>query len=68
MNNVFFSVTEMNNFGNNVLSPFETINQERLEPSKVEAIQSMFENRGNFFPLFFFSFFFFLFFASLPTS
>lgn len=28
-----------------VLSPFETINQEKLNPSKVEAMQSIFENK-----------------------
>lgn len=28
-----------------ILSPFETINQEKLNPSRVEAIQSMFENK-----------------------
>lgn len=28
-----------------VLSPFETINQEKLNPSKVEAMQSLFENK-----------------------
>uniref|UniRef100_A0A0N5ASA1 INCENP_ARK-bind domain-containing protein n=1 Tax=Syphacia muris TaxID=451379 RepID=A0A0N5ASA1_9BILA len=38
----------MSNYGGSVLSPFETINQERLEPSKVEAIQSMFESKGLF--------------------
>ncbi|VDM93189.1 unnamed protein product, partial [Onchocerca ochengi] len=28
-----------------ILSPFETINQEKLNPSKVEAMQSIFENK-----------------------
>ncbi|EJW76219.1 hypothetical protein WUBG_12873 [Wuchereria bancrofti] len=31
--------------GSAVLSPFETINQEKLNPSKVEAMQSLFENK-----------------------
>ncbi|CAG9539721.1 unnamed protein product [Cercopithifilaria johnstoni] len=30
---------------NSPLSPFETINQEKLNPSKVEAMQSIFENK-----------------------
>uniref|UniRef100_A0A0R3RVF5 SAM domain-containing protein n=1 Tax=Elaeophora elaphi TaxID=1147741 RepID=A0A0R3RVF5_9BILA len=30
---------------NSMLSPFETINQEKLNPSKVEAMQSIFENK-----------------------
>lgn len=29
----------------NVLSPFQTINQERINPSKVEAISNMFETK-----------------------
>ncbi|VDM97947.1 unnamed protein product [Thelazia callipaeda] len=32
---------------NSVLSPFETINVEKLNPSKVEALQSIFENKQN---------------------
>ncbi|VDK53507.1 unnamed protein product [Anisakis simplex] len=33
-----------------VLSPFETINQEKLNPSKVEAMQSVFENKHDIAP------------------